>query len=346
MIKLTQFHKSPTNLKKRYDKFKDSRIFYRDYILELQKWGREQKIDEANLIERPCPLCKTDNARAAFKAPVYDFVQCENCGLVYAKKILNDFEISKFYSNNPIYQLIWAKTNENIIATKNLPTQKPLVDKILSTRKGDGACLDIGCAHGKLLHELRSHFATVEGIELNEVVARQCEELFGINVYKKRLEELNLPSQSYDVVILSQVIEHLNSLELFEDIFRILKPNGIVYIGCPNADAWSMRLLKGRHIHVSTHAHINMFNINSIKFLADKYGFDLISGDVSNNLDFDVNDVILFKTNDFVHRYSCHPITLPLSLIVGNLNQMIFNGTNIVARLQAGSYLEAILVKK
>ena len=297
------------------------------------------------MIERPCPLCKTDKARAAFKAPVYDFVQCENCGLVYAKKILNDFEISKFYSNNPIYQLIWTKTNEDIIATKNLPTQKPLVDKILSSRKGDGACLDIGCGHGKLLHELSSHFMVVEGVELNEVVARQCEEFFGIKVYKKRLEDLNLPSQSYDVVILSQVVEHLNSLELFEDIFRILKPNGIVYIGCPNADAWSMKLLRGRHIHVSTHAHINMFNINSIKFLARKYGFEFISGTISNNFDIDVNDVLLSKTNDFVHRYSYHPITLPLSLIVSNLNRTVFRGTNIVARLQAGSYLEAILGK-
>jgi 2-polyprenyl-3-methyl-5-hydroxy-6-metoxy-1,4-benzoquinol methylase len=335
-----------SDLRTRYRKYKNSRDFYIEYVLELQKWGKQQKNDCTKFIKRPCPICKIQEHSIAFEAPVYTFVRCDKCGLIYANEILNDSEIKKFYENNAIYQKIWEKTYHEIVAAKSVPTHAPLVDKILRYRKGGGSCLDIGSGHGKLLFELKPYFSKVEGIELNEVTSKQSEELFNIRIFKSKLEELGLPDESYDVVILNQVIEHLNSLDLFDEISRILKPNGMVFIGCPNADSLSMRLLKGAHIHVSSIAHINMFNCKSIEYLADKFDLGLESFSITDKLDIDINDIILYRGQDYVHRYSYNPVTLPISLIFSNINLRISIGEKVASRTRGGSYLEAILRKR
>ena len=72
-----------------------------------------------------------------------------------------------------------------------------------------------------------------------------------------------------------------------------------------------MRMLKGGHIHVSTMAHINMFNRKSIKFLANKFNMGLESFTNTDKLDIDINDFILCRGQDFVHRYSYNAATLP-----------------------------------
>ena len=56
-----------SDLKTRYKKYKKSRDFYIEYILELQKWGKQQKNDRTKLIKRPCPTCKIQEHRIAFK---------------------------------------------------------------------------------------------------------------------------------------------------------------------------------------------------------------------------------------------------------------------------------------
>jgi len=334
-----------SSLRTKYKNYKKKRDLYIKYILDLQKWGIEAVADKANLFRRPCPICRNHSCVIAFKAPVYTFVKCQKCGLIYASDILNDAEIEKFYINNIIYQTGWAYSYDIEVAKKDLPTHTPLVNKILKFRAGQESCLEIGCGHGKLLFELKPHFSTVEGIELNEVTSAQGKELFGIKIYTKKLEELNLSSEFYDVVILNQVIEHLNNLNFFKDIVRILKPNGIVCIACPNADSLSMKILKGKHIHVSTHGHINMFNHKSIRSLADDFGFNLDSITITDSLDIDINDIILHGSQNFVHRHSYSPLTLPLSIIISKINSKILIAEKITAKLQCGSYLVAILRK-
>lgn len=334
-----------SDLRNKYKKHIEYRDFYIKYMLDMQSWGKEIASNEANLIKRSCPICKTQDYAIAFEAPVYTFVECKRCGLIYAANIINDAEIEDFYINNPIYQITWAKNYEIEVSTKNIPTHMHLVNKILKFSRGQEACLDIGCGHGKLLFELKPHFLTVEGIELNEVTSAQCKELFGINVFTRPLEELNLPSESYDVVILNQVIEHLNSLDFFNDIARILKPDGIIFIACPNADSLSMNLLKGKHVHVNTHVHINMFNPKSIRSLADRFNFDLVSISTTDHLDITLNDLLLYQSENFVHRYSYSLLTLPPSLILNKINIKTSLGQKVTNKLQCGSYLEAVLMK-
>ena len=72
----------------------------------------------------------------------------------------------------------------------------------------------------------------------------------GLNL---RCAKLPYESGSLDAVIMCEVLEHLNfnPLPVLQEINRILKPGGLIYIGMPN-QSWlrhRLRLLFGRSIH-------------------------------------------------------------------------------------------------
>jgi SAM-dependent methyltransferase len=57
------------------------------------------------------------------------------------------------------------------------------------------------------------------------------------------LPELKLLSAKYDVVVMSELIEHLpNPLPYVEDVLRILRPGGVLYLTTPNYGSLQRRL--------------------------------------------------------------------------------------------------------
>ena len=317
-------------------------------ILQLNKWAIKEIGKGHKLINRCCPSCGTINNKAVLKTPVYNFVSCKKCGLVYANKILNEKDVESFYMDNKIYQLGWDRAYENLIKTRDKPANTSVVKTILEFRNGNVSCLDIGCSFGKLLYELKPHFKRVEGIELNKITCKRGEELFGIEIFNEQLEKLNFPYNSYDVIILNQVIEHLNELNsIFKEIYRILKPRGILYIGCPNMDSWSMKIFREKHIHTYTIVHINMFDRKSMEFFAKSHNFSVRMNRVSNELDISLIDLLyfLFNPQNFLHRFNYNPAITPISLAIQLFLVPPLQEANIIRKLGGGSYLEVILEK-
>jgi 2-polyprenyl-3-methyl-5-hydroxy-6-metoxy-1,4-benzoquinol methylase len=68
-----------------------------------------------------------------------------------------------------------------------------------------------------------------------------------------RTQKLPYASASFDAVLLCEMMEHLNfnPLPMMQEINRVLKPGGIVYIGMPNQARLSNRIkaLLGKSIH-------------------------------------------------------------------------------------------------
>jgi SAM-dependent methyltransferase len=75
-----------------------------------------------------------------------------------------------------------------------------------------------------------------EYIDMPEQVARYARH--GITTQGLRLEQMRLPfaDESFDVVVMCEVLEHLNfnPLPLLKEINRILTPDGLFYLSLPN----------------------------------------------------------------------------------------------------------------
>jgi len=85
---------------------------------------------------------------------------------------------------------------------------------------------------------------------LQELYKRNEIPFSGVNL---RSYSLPYASESFDVVILCELLEHLNfnPLPVLQELNRILKPGGHIYIGMPNGASLGnrLRLLRGKSIH-------------------------------------------------------------------------------------------------
>jgi SAM-dependent methyltransferase len=138
--------------------------------------------------------------------------------------------------------------------------------------KGAGRLLDIGCNEGRGLKIYSRNGFQAEGLELNETAARVARG-GGFIVHTCPLQEFQ-PSHLYDVVVLSNVLEHsLNPREMLADVRRILKGDGQVWISCPNNQSWQRKVLGRNWANWHVPFHIVHFSPYTLKRVLIDSGF-------------------------------------------------------------------------
>ncbi len=102
--------------------------------------------------------------------------------------------------------------------------------------RGQGRLLDIGCNEGRGLGLYERNGFDPEGLEWNTTaseVARQR----GYVVYTDALQDLH-PQEKYDVIVLSNVLEHaIDPAQMLQHIRRLLNPQGQLWLSCPNVES-------------------------------------------------------------------------------------------------------------
>jgi 2-polyprenyl-3-methyl-5-hydroxy-6-metoxy-1,4-benzoquinol methylase len=149
-------------------------------------------------------------------------------------------------------------------------------DVAFHTRRGRGRLLDVGCNEGRSLRIFaRNGFDQLEGLEVNEnaaAVARKA----GFIVQTCLIEDF-VPSNPYDVAILSNVLEHsLNPRKMLTDVRRVLAPGGQVWISLPNNQSWLRRAFGKSWINWHVPFHISHFSADTLTRLLRETGFDKI----------------------------------------------------------------------
>lgn len=152
--------------------------------------------------------------------------------------------------------------------------------------------LDIGCGTGDFLETALKDNWTITGIEPNEQARQIANSKTNNSVFE--IEQLRkLKPNSFDVITLWHVLEHLPNLEIHTALFKsLLKPNGTLVIAVPNFKSYDAKYYKNfwaaydvpRHLwHFSKTAIENVFkkeNLNLVKTLPlifDAYYVSLLS---------------------------------------------------------------------
>lgn len=117
-------------------------------------------------------------------------------------------------------------------------THSPLADeKLINTikrHKPAGKFLEIGCAGGAFLDAVRKAGYDVQGVEFSDDAAALAREKFGLQVITGDVTDGNFPDNTFDVVFMGDVLEHLpDPLATSREVYRIMAPGGIFVIECP-----------------------------------------------------------------------------------------------------------------
>lgn len=162
--------------------------------------------------------------------------ECGKCGIVYLEPVQQD--LKDFYTEEyrKLYTpVIGSALNSHELFDICLPIQKYRIDELKYVFDPTKKLLDVGCASGAFLHSVKSHVLECVGIEFNLDNARFVEEVLEIKVYTKRIEDVDLPQEYFDIVTAFQVLEHVDDPMLFlKGIHKLLKPGGTICIEVPN----------------------------------------------------------------------------------------------------------------
>src|SRR5207244_9126597 len=82
------------------------------------------------------------------------------------------------------------------------------------------------------------------GVDLSAEAAELAKTQNGVQVAVGTLPQVAFPKDSFDLVTLFHVIEHVpNPHEVLAEVFRILRPEGAVVLQVPNVDSWQFKML-------------------------------------------------------------------------------------------------------
>lgn len=123
------------------------------------------------------------------------------------------------------------------------------VEKFLGERARGKKIIDLGCGEGILVEKFRKQGFDITGIDMN---------YRSRYVRKGDITRLKESNSSHDVVLCLDVVEHLpfeQQKQAFDEIRRILKPDGIALVTLPNLAHLASRvsmLLTGKLIRTSS----------------------------------------------------------------------------------------------
>lgn len=231
-----------------------------------------------------CKLCGADNTRLLFTAKERDFgteeffniVRCDKCKLVYINPRPSKEELSKFYpeqyyafeDEDPGAYARRKKAGEDILRFVRYPAQ---------TKTGGLRILDVGSGKGLFLSVMKELGFESFGVEFSPMAADFASKTYGVNVFHGELEQAKFSNEYFDLVTMWHVLEHLlNPFESLQEIFRILKKNGLLVIAVPNFSSFQARIFRDKWYLLDIPRHLYQFEPRTLKKMLSIAGFKII----------------------------------------------------------------------
>jgi len=234
---------------------------------------------------RPCALCGSLIFKPALVCEGFSFVKCKHCGLVQRNPQPDKNEIlarySSTYGNDYLsYELeneaAFLKLQQLALKDAGFSKLEKKLFAAEQSRAESPSILDIGCATGALIAVLRDKGWRVTGVEISPsaIYAKNERKLDVRNV---PLEENNFSDGSFDVILASHLIEHLNEPKTFlEETYRILKENGSIFITTPDISGFQS-LLFGSRWRSAIFDHLYLFSRRTLSKMLKTVGFKVVN---------------------------------------------------------------------
>lgn len=181
--------------------------------------------------------------------------------------ILNSYYDTEYYGRQAV------KFIPLIQWLRRLSVQKKVHDIIARQKRGFGKVMDIGCADGTFLFNIKKRQWNTAGLEISPTF-RENTHLAELNIVIGDLADQHVADHSVDVVTLWHVFEHLNDPNRYlREIQRMLAPGGLIVITIPNSDSWQARWF-GRHwFHLDVPRHLYHYTPATVAKIIAPFGF-------------------------------------------------------------------------
>ena len=251
--------------------------------MDYDKGGQEKdNYTLAEVEQGKCPLCRTSQFDHLYtERGVLGVVRCLSCGLIYVNPRLKNPErvywgqADKYFEEAKLIFSGFAKHHRDVNYLEDLRRIKRF--------KPSGRLLDIGTNMGFFLRMAKGQGWDLYGVEPSPSLSEMARKYFGLNIKNAYLKDAGFESNYFDVVTMTDVFEHIaDPAGLLNEIKRILKPDGILFIKVPNGlfNLFKLRMAKltGRlkdYDIFDSYEHVIHYSGALLKKMLQQHGFKI-----------------------------------------------------------------------
>lgn len=232
-------------------------------------------------IVQECPVCNSNALVAALSCKdnsisqeTFQLIRCTSCHFLMTSPRPFDKDLGKYYSSenyishsdtakgliNKLYHVVRGVTLKKKISLINDYFNKP-------------ALLDIGSGAGHFLNACIQNGFDAKGVEPDDLSRARTKKQFGIEVFDEAALD-KMTSSSFDVITMWHVLEHVGALDTrIQQIFRLLKPEGIAIIALPNCSSHDAAYYQNYWAGYDVPRHLWHFTPLTLNNLMQKFGF-------------------------------------------------------------------------
>jgi len=179
-------------------------------------------------------------------------------------KYWSNFNLIKYY--NKVYGKIlnWGKIlperlEVELMCIKDIPV---------------GKLLEIGSGDGSRLSKLQALGWEVQGQEIDVKATKIAQETYQVPVYLGSLDSAHFTDNSFDVIVMNHVIEHVQDpIALVRECNRLLKSGGIFMAITPNVQSHNHQKFGSNWLGLQPPTHLHLFNQKNLNTIATLSGF-------------------------------------------------------------------------
>lgn len=232
-----------------------------------------------------CPICNSLNFNDLIECDdhtvsheTFKIVECESCGFAFTNPRPGENEIGPYYQSEDY--ISHSNASNGLVNTLYQMVRKHALKSkyklIFSITGKPASLLDYGSGTGEFLHTMQNGGFDVQGLEPSPDAKNQAIKNYNLKIQSP--DELkNLPSESFDVVTMWHVLEHVHQLKpTLAELKRVLKKNGYLFIAVPNRNAWEEKVYKKNWAAYDVPRHLYHFNSPQILALVEEQGMNLV----------------------------------------------------------------------
>ncbi len=225
-----------------------------------------------------CPLCGGRSHMTLFVKRGYPIVRCDECRLVFANPQVDEsLVLAEYRADSARANDLWVDV---LLSERQLELDRAKFEEILDELepfRGGGRLLDVGTSIGLFLRLALDRGWDALGNEFGERARAVAREQFGVDVTDAPLDALDVEPESFDVVTLNSVLEHVNEpRQMLVQVRALLKAGGALFVIVPNVESLACRVLHERAATFDGRNHLIYFSPATLGRMLEREGFDVV----------------------------------------------------------------------
>lgn len=205
--------------------------------------------------EKLSPWIADIKDRLGFVPGTWSFLTCRTCGSAILSPMPKQETIAGLYppvysfrpdfeTNSKLKKLLAALEGRTFYSLQH---RNEVAALRRATGVRSGVLLDIGCGTGDRLVRFAKAGYQVRGLDIQPGPVRYVRERLGFAADVGTLNSVSYPADSFHIVTIGWVLEHLLDVKpVLKEIRRILKPGGWIAAEVPFSDSFQSRMLGRR----------------------------------------------------------------------------------------------------